>query len=295
MKVIEVPKYSGNKVAIANDIITRAKKRLTEFCTKRVLALKLAPKTFTFQFDFRDGRRSVAKSIDRLTTLIVRAATKKIPYIDYTAEPFVRSDRDKNMSFILTSPTLIATGFSKENRDEHNLCKEQGYEKHLTRYARLLNRKARANRIPVNISVTSATIIDESWIKTKNSVDSSQWGTKCKDIPYKVLTTVKVQMGFWRFQGNNPSRGITDDSSFNIQEFMKTFQGDVYAENNWVFWSCQNRAGYRTLPQPHLESFLALEKVFFFTDDIISIIKTLSRKTQYAPSAFSIGNPESTG
>jgi hypothetical protein len=63
MRLVRIPVSSGSPRTGVQNIIGKAKSALRNFCSKTIIEKKLAPKSFSFVFDFHDSRRQLGKSM----------------------------------------------------------------------------------------------------------------------------------------------------------------------------------------------------------------------------------------
>lgn len=277
MRLISVPVTSTSPRTGLLGLIRDAQTRLQEFCVEKIIALKLAPKSFNFMFDFHNSRRMCNKSVERVMTLLKRACLKKFPFIEHISPRFWSMSPDKNMCLTLKLDDVCVKG-SLTNVQVTDAILSNKQVKLINRYVVYLNYLSRKHAYPISIAVNLRKGPLEGEIDRWNSLTLSQREDPTNFIKYSLEMSVYFKIGTHEYyQWDALPRG--DDSEF-------------ANESRWGFTLLSDNIGFRRVINDFNEKYYCIERLFLITDQIVKVFATLSRKTEYVYSAFNISPAE---
>lgn len=264
---------------------------LKNYCNRKVIENKLATKSFTFDFDFHDSRRGIAKSIDRFTLLIKRAIEKKMPFLGYTLEPSIITGVGFGFVFVTTCETVRLN----PDRDEEY---EPNLEK-VERYIRFLNYMARKHGVPMMINHGHEVVpndIDTTRYYQEYGDNQKKSKKERKEVEpplYNVQLRIEATVGSWGPSLETSIPGHLLDQP----ELPDHILAD---KDRWAFLSLPLYSEHVGVPRrrmvptsssilyPATQKFAVAERIFNFIPYFIQSISTLLRGNYYDFQAFSI-------
>lgn len=278
MRIIKVDINSVSPRQGITAIISNAKEALRKFCTNQMLVKKLVPKSFTFQFDFHDGRRTIGKSVDRFMMILKRAVQKKLPFLEHTSEDTILTNTGEGISIKIVLPQLhylVAESLSSTPGG----LNEAG-EKY-KRYVHYINYLSRKNKVPVSMTI----IVTWAWVPGEEdrcrNMSKAEKSNPKTGPKYTPVIHIRIKPSKWEWIAPlNVMQMIEKDHGGIIPDRYLATRGD------WTSTPLRETST-SNLDMDCTNEINVPERMFLFTDQIIKVIVTIVRNVQYAHTAFS--------
>lgn len=298
MKTIRLPvnstSLSTRIYALRNDIRARLKK----FCIDKVVEHKLAPRSFSFEFDLegqRDGGQK--KSIQKLQGLLEKSLLKQMPYLAYAKSgQFLKYASNNRLVTKLYLPAPIPVRVSASNDMQssfENSPKIRALKKYFKRINHALREQGQCLGVAANFSYE---IPKSESMKYANARESNTE----KVVFVTGVVNIDFQIGIWTHRTWLDRREDSSVSRFNGQHgWIEHIKANRNSEANrralssdtyWRLYSIREIVSLKHL----LGYYMSTEKMFLILNEMQQVLKTLSRVTTYDPSAFNIGSPEAS-
>lgn len=303
MRVMKIPvqnSSSGTRITkIRNDV----ELALQEFCNQRLLAAKLVGPTFTYRFNLSSpghrtaDRSEIKKGLVKLKELFRRDIEKSVPYVVHAREPLLNIQNRQTFIITLVSwadrAGITYNAFRQLNSTGRaDLVRESTFGKLMERYQRYLQFLCLKYAVPFQITPQyEIQLSNEDRIKAE-SFETSE--SEANFVPeFHMIVKLCVEPVYWLPNGivgnNHPGATIAEVIRGALQnnsesEFFRTY--------HWRSYYISNGRPAHTSNIKDISSYWMAERIFLFIDPIRRVLKTLSRKTSYVPSAFSIRTAE---
>jgi hypothetical protein len=302
MRRTHIPAQSGEVKERVKKLRNDCDTALSKFCRDKIVEHKLAPKTLSFNFDFRGASTDIRRSLVRLKTLFGRALEKKLPYVEYTEEPFFKIlSREK---FVITLTSFPETGqlltpeFNRLNSTRRQILAEStNFAKLIRRYVRYLQFLCLKYSLPFEIGVrfTARTSFESQRIY--ETLCAEQRMAYHPEIQYAA--EIRISLVYWvygPYTDRENGASISMDN-FIQQQLEELSSAEMYDHMQWnsneITYGFHQVGGI--VGRTHLLSrYWAIEKIFFYIPQILKVLQTLTRVTTYVPTAFSIGASENS-
>ena len=299
MQIFKLPQSSAELPTLINRIRQESDNKLSAFCSNQILEKGLSTKTFKYDFDMGGTRSgSQRKSVQKLREILFKYVKKQLLYLDYVkgGDMVTLDGRYNNRVSIRVESPYIRTTFTRSNQSVDTLGKESKWYKSLTRYCRYLKYKAIRNGIPIVLTPdVSVEAHPEDQEKREN------WTASKGPFVMRLKLTGRIAVSLSMFRYDPYARaaerktlpeGIDTYAKYEVMlasnpdhaEELKRYKNP----DSWTFHDIGSR--YRSNNFPGAERYLVAEKAFLVLDEMIQVMKTLSRRVQYDTSAFDIGS-----
>lgn len=312
---------------ISDTLSVHVSKMLKDAAVKQAIDYGLVPRTYSSVFDMT-GASASKKTLAKLGTLFYKLVAKQIPYLNLADQPliaqsvtacqirlgwsevltdghtlsllsvgqrtkgsgksngmfaFCRSIRDHGTSAILR---LLTTSIPKDLRRSLDRKVIPGYS--MGRYTKLLNRACIRRGIPLRISVAHElwydNLVFEQLFKMESSREagSQRFLDLESQLDVRISTVLNVEAVEWR------------NSSVNVKTLIEQTPPDMLAKVLDGITADESNWGYRAWGSSGMDPGpfkVKGEKVFFFLPQINQVLRTVSRKVKYGPSAFEFKSP----
>ena len=309
MRVIKIPVQNASASGRIKQLRNDVESALQNFCHQRLLETKLVGPTFSYRFTLSPtsntttDRSEIKKGLVRLKELFRRDIEKSIPYIEHAREPLLNIKNRQTYTINLVSwaesSGIDYTQFIRASgATRKELVKETSFGRLMQRYARYLQFLCLKYGAPFCIRLEyEMKLTDECFIKAQQ-LSPAESETYRPEYHYvisfnvdPVYWTPRIQMGV-RVGGV----GALQTNPFDvIRTRLETeTESAVYSLPGWIANYVANGRYHQPAVDSGFGKYWMAERIFLHIDSIRQILKTLSRKTSYAPTAFSIRTTENT-
>jgi len=304
MRTALIPHVTAGPRTRAIRIRSECSRRIQQYCRDRVIELKLATKQFSYDFDFTSGGTPTRRSLVRFKTLLSRAIEKQLPYVEYTQKPFLEILGRSTFSITLLSRPVRYSGSYYEfyklgTTPKRLLCEDSRFGKTVERYVQYLRYICLKHAVPISIHSSGSSLLSAESKARYYEILSSNYDalkTESPEVQYEVK--IMAQIVYWSHLPYNDLIRANHPRLLSLDEFIanRLEHEPVSAVFSQSEWHSTNIAdGSLPSSKDFLEGYSRYwvpEKVFYYLPQIISTLRTLTRKTSYVSSAFSIGAPE---
>ncbi|MNK27624.1 hypothetical protein D3C87_459860 [compost metagenome] len=299
MKTLRLPlqktSLSTRIATLRNDI----KARLKKFCIDKVIEHKLAPRTFSFEFDLdgtRDGGQK--KSVQRMQALLYKNLLKRIPYLVHAKRgEFLKYENSNRLGIVLQLPTPIPVKINA-NSDVQIAFEQSPKILAFKKYFKRINRHLREQGQCLKLESSFEYHVPKGEsMKYANAREQQSHQV----IMFSGMVYVHFYIGVWYHRAYMDRRQNSAARSLGIKS-QKEYVDAVLAgklENSTNIVTSSDAWRFQTFREIYsvkdcLGYYLSTEKLFLILDEMQTVLKTLSRNTTYDPSAFNIGSPEAS-
>lgn len=289
MRTIKMVASSTSPTSLAKSLINNAYNRISEFCKNSLINAKLVSRNFSFNFDFRSGRRNCGKSVDKLVGIIKKAIVRDLPYLKHCIEDPIGVRAGIGMAIKFTIPMgrhkqVVRTTIT--NNREYTAIR---------RYVSNLNYLARKHKVPINLVIIRTCNPLPGERERYDALSSADKELEANFMDHELVVTLTGHLGMWVInpgpEGVSQERhGIPTEQVTALQDLPDSVFRDV------EFWSFEQARDFDASSWDLIPAeipYFTLESVFFRVPDILAVLKTLARKADYASSAYCVGSAES--
>jgi hypothetical protein len=310
MRTIKIPVQNASQGTRLSRMRIDAGEALQDFCHQKLLATKLVGPTFSYRFNLCPGinsstmRSEIKKGLVRLKELFRRDLEKSIPYTEYAREPLLNIKNRQTyqiclMSWAEKSAVNHRQFQSLSGAARRALVRESAYGRVIERYVRYLQFLCLKYGAPFLLKIdTDLKYSDASNIEVQGIYSEEQAANYYPELHYVCKINIDpvyftpIAIGNLRTTNSTTLRSIPEWINTVLKNGLK--EDAVYTVDQWVGYPIANGRPVSTTDITGLGKYWIAERMFLFIDEIRQVLKSLSRKTSYVPSAFSIRTSENT-
>jgi hypothetical protein len=303
MRVMKIPVQNSSQGARLVKMRADTDSALVDFCHQQLLKSKLAGPTFSYRFNLvprsntTASRSEIKKGLVRLKELFRRDLEKSIPYIEYAREPLLNIRGRQTYSITLVSwAENLGISFYQYQRlsgsGRRDLVKQSSYGRVLERYKRYLQYLCLKYGAPFMLTIDfDFKLSDASQLECQGLQTQEQQAEYKPEFHY--VCRINIDPTYWTPREVYGANGRAGTAERSIENWIKTNlknhgSAQTYHVDRWVSHYIANGRPAQTTDITDLGRYWVAERIFLFIDPIRKILKSLSRKTSYVPSAFSI-------
>ena len=284
MRTIRIPLNQGDPTSGVRELSRRSAALLKGYCRDKVIAEKLAPKSFNFEFDFLESRRGISKSIDRFNSLIKRAVLKRFPFLEHTTIETIGGVPGQNMF------GFVSVGTVRLNPENTTTP----YNKVMDRYSRFLNYQCRKYAVPGRVTATTFYEEIDSELSAYRNALLNQNVVR-DEVPYpeyRKITRLNLEIGVWGMPPQHVvspellQMNVLPDSALAYKDFWQFDRLTHYRDTRVSSVEGRGPAASSVMFKA-TEKFVVAERIFMFIPQIVKTVSNLVRKTTYDYKAYS--------
>lgn len=306
MRIVQLPIQGAALRQRAHEVRYRAHEALQRFSRRALEENKLLSRGAVFTPYLNPiNEREVLKTLVRLKTIFARAIEKRVPYIQYSEEEFLRIDSRRTFVITLTSLPYTVHGTMQEVQRSFNRAPTvigSDFGRTLSRYLRYLQFLCLKYAIPIRLRGAY-----RSYFSRRQRKEIEEGIDPNTPRPLEVQNEVRifVDLVYWwntSFETWLSQQQTLHPSSQTLEEWIEehgSYDVSRRVDNRYEWESSMITNGhpYETTLRTHsrYKRYWVPEKVFFYIPQILQVLRTLTRSTNYVSSAFNIRAAERPG
>lgn len=291
MRTALVPTTSAGLHVRTARIRDLANQAVRQFSKSKLIEHKLMPRTSTFQPVFTGPSTDIRKTLVRLKTMFNRVLEKQVPYVEYAETPFLEIVGREEFRINLVTPP-VSLGMTcrdfdaTSSIDRRSLSAETLFGKAIARYVRHLQFLCIKHAIPFDFDCNFETrASDRQKTRTRE-----QTRVLSEFVEVQYCASVCATIVYWY---NDAFQGDRSFGDFLASRIATVGESDAFSGREWTSRAIVGNAAFgHALEDSDQRRYLVPEKALLYIPHILRVLHTLTRKTNYVSSAFSIGAVE---
>lgn len=273
------------------------------FSQDKLVEHKLASKTGSFVPELYGSQAGIRKTLVRLKTMFARSVEKQKPYVEYAEKPLLEIvDRQKFVLTVISRPQMLPASQRDYNswgagtRNHH--LQRTHFTKLMTRYTRYLQVLCLKYALPFDLSLRHEIQMTPQHVRKMEMMGGAA-ADALQETEVQYISKITINLACWRYSPYEDylvSTSAAVDPFPTVDDFLADTirrEGEAVAYDVARWTNCSLTSNrYPNVQVPRYRRYVSPEKMFFYIPQILQVLNSLTRQTNYVSSAFSIGAVE---